>query len=60
MVGALLTLVRMPKWLEAEKILFVAEGRIDNREALFQVLGVPAQEQAAMPDSDVMLRAYLR
>ncbi|MCE5344230.1 MAG: hypothetical protein LLF96_11700 [Eubacteriales bacterium] len=50
----------MPKWLETARLMFVAEGRIDNREELFQALSVPAQEQAGMPGGDLMLMAYLR
>jgi len=49
----------MPKWIGTAHILFVAEGRIDNREELFGLLWVPAGERKAMPDGDLMLKAYL-
>ncbi|MCI1778558.1 MAG: asparagine synthase-related protein [Bacteroidales bacterium] len=48
----------MPKWIEKEKLLFVAEGRIDNRDELFGLLDVPASEQAKIPDGDLILKAY--
>lgn len=48
----------MPKWIAGEQLLFVAEGRIDNREELFSQLGIHAGEQAFLPDGDLMLKAY--
>ena len=50
----------MPQWIEDARLLFVAEGRIDNREALFSALQVPPAQQREMPDGDLMLRAYLQ
>lgn len=50
----------MPKWIEASKLLFVAEGRIDNRDELFEALGTPSNEQAEMPDGDLILAAYMK
>jgi asparagine synthase (glutamine-hydrolysing) len=50
----------MPKWMGTAQLLFVAEGRIDNREELFGLLGVPAGEQEDIPDGDLMLKAYLK
>jgi asparagine synthase (glutamine-hydrolysing) len=48
----------MPRWLEEDKLLFVAEGRIDNRENLFGALNIPAGEQVTIPDGDLILKAY--
>ncbi|MCI1778529.1 MAG: asparagine synthase-related protein [Bacteroidales bacterium] len=48
----------MPKWLEDEKLLFVAEGRIDNRDELFAPLNVPAEEQKNIPDGNLIFLAY--
>jgi asparagine synthase (glutamine-hydrolysing) len=50
----------MPKWIEEANLLFVAEGRIDNREELFSLLGVPSNEQKTIPDGDLILKAYLK
>ena len=48
----------MPKWIKDEQLLFVAEGRLDNREELFSLLGMKSGEQTHMPDGDLMLKAY--
>jgi len=50
----------MPKWLPLAQLLFVAEGRIDNRDELFITLGIPAEKQKTMPDGDLMLEAYMK
>jgi len=50
----------MPRWIEAIRLMFVAEGRLDNREELFGVLGISANEREKMPDGDLMLKAYLK
>lgn len=50
----------MPKWLEAARLLFVAEGRLDNRDELFGTLDIPEGERDEMPDGDLMLKAYLK
>jgi asparagine synthase (glutamine-hydrolysing) len=50
----------MPRYIPEAKLLFVAEGRIDNRGELFEALGVPGGERAAMPDGDLILQAYLK
>jgi asparagine synthase (glutamine-hydrolysing) len=50
----------MPRWVEVARLLFVAEGRIDNRDELFEALDIPAGERVTMPDGDIMLRAYLQ
>jgi asparagine synthase (glutamine-hydrolysing) len=50
----------MPKWIEEAKLMFVAEGRIDNRDELFSLLKIPLSQQASMPDGDLILSAYLK
>ncbi|MGD8781904.1 MAG: asparagine synthase-related protein [Ignavibacteria bacterium] len=50
----------MPKWIDDAKTLFVAEGRIDNREELFNVLSIPSNQQKTIPDGDLILKAYLK
>jgi len=48
----------MPRWIEEGHLLFVSEGRIDNRDELFVELGILPDERAEMPDGDLMLKAY--
>ncbi len=43
-----------------ERAVIVADARIDNRDELFDALGVPHPERAEMPDSTLILRAYLQ
>ncbi|MBN2068005.1 MAG: hypothetical protein JW739_00035 [Opitutales bacterium] len=50
----------MPIWFEQEQTLFVCEGRIDNRQELFEVLKIPLPEQPTMSDGSLMLQAYLK
>jgi asparagine synthase (glutamine-hydrolysing) len=50
----------MPRWVEAARLLFVAEGRLDNRDELFEAFDIPAGERDEMPDGDLMLNAYLK
>jgi len=50
----------MPKWIESAQILFVAEGRLDNRTELFDGLNIKFAERVDMPDGELMLRAYLK
>jgi asparagine synthase (glutamine-hydrolysing) len=50
----------MPRYIPEAKLLFVAEGRIDNRDELFEALGIKGGEQAAMPDGDLILQSYLK
>jgi len=40
-------------------IVFMAAGRIDNREDLFRLLAVPHPEREGMTDGQLMFRAYL-
>jgi asparagine synthase (glutamine-hydrolysing) len=48
----------MPRWIEGAHLMFVAEGRIDNRDELFEALGSPPAERTATPDGDLILAAY--
>ena len=48
----------MPKWIEEAHVLFVAEGRIDNRDDLFQLLDIQNEKQAIIPDGDLIFKAY--
>nr|WP_321356430.1 asparagine synthase-related protein [uncultured Draconibacterium sp.] len=50
----------MPRYLEAAHLLFMAEGRIDNRDELFKLLAIPANEQNMIPDGDLILQTYLK
>ena len=50
----------MPKWIAEAGLLFTAEGRIDNREELFGLLNIHASDRAAIPDGDLILKAYLK
>jgi len=50
----------LPVWLEQEQLLFVCEGRIDNRQELFEALKIPLSEQPVMADGTLMLKAYLK
>lgn len=50
----------MPRWIESARLLLVAEGRIDNREELFDALAIRPAERAELPDGDLILQAYLQ
>jgi asparagine synthase (glutamine-hydrolysing) len=39
-------------------LVITAQARLDNREELFDALGVPYPDRAAMPDSSIILWAY--
>lgn len=43
-----------------ERAVIVADARIDNRTELFDALGISHPERAEMPDSTLILRAYLQ
>ena len=38
--------------------ILTAEGRLDNRDELFPLLGISAQDGKSMPDGEIILRAY--
>lgn len=46
--------------LNVSGVALVADLRLDNREELGERLDIPAEELAALPDSDLLHRAYLR
>ncbi len=48
----------MPVYVQQSDILFTAEGRIDNREELAALLGLPTHHN--LSDSNFMLMAYLK
>jgi asparagine synthase (glutamine-hydrolysing) len=50
----------MPRWVEPARLLFVAEGRLDNRDELCEALEISARERVAVPDGDLMLQAYFK
>ena len=51
---------RLPRRINEPDLAFTAEARIDNREELFEKLGVQPDERNGMPDGDLILRAYLK
>ena len=50
----------LPRQDVANRVALTAHARLDNRAELFPLLAIPASEQATMPDSELILRAYLR
>lgn len=50
----------MPKELKERNLIFAAEGRIDNREDLFNKLSISSSEHTTTPDGDLILKAYLK
>ena len=51
---------KMPQRVEEANLLFVAEGRIDNRDEISKLLNISVSEQQTIPDGDLMLKAYLK
>jgi len=51
---------KMPLTSRDGKVVLVAAARLDDRDGLFGALGVPREERAAMPDGELILRAYER
>ena len=47
-----------PLQSDSGDLVITAEGRIDNREELFDALGVPHPERAVTPDGTLILKAY--
>ena len=45
----------MPRYIEDAHLLFIAEGRIDNRDELFKLLNIPSNQQNTIPDGDLIL-----
>lgn len=42
----------------SQGFILTAEARLDNRDELFSLLGIPQPDGRVMPDSEVILRAY--
>ncbi len=51
---------QLPRWIAGPDIAFTATARIDNRAELCRRFDIPADAQPTTPDSELMLRAYLR
>lgn len=51
---------RLPRWVESARLAITAEARIDNRDELCDQFDIPAAERPHTPDSELILRAYLR
>jgi asparagine synthase (glutamine-hydrolysing) len=51
---------RLPRWVDSARLAITAEARIDNRDELCDQFGIPAAERPQTPDSELILRAYLR
>lgn len=49
---------KMPVFLSQEQLLFVAQGRIDNRPQLFKRLGIRLNDN--YPDGKIILQSYLK
>jgi len=41
------------------QVVLVADARIDNRDELLEALGIPPRDQGGIPDSRLILEAYL-
>ena len=50
----------LPLYAEQGQFAFTAEARLDNRDELFEALGVGYPERTGMADGELMRRAYLR
>ena len=50
----------LPAFTEEGSFAFTAEARLDNRDDLFDALSVEHAERPAMPDGELMRRAYHR
>ncbi len=51
---------RLPRWVPEARLAITAEARIDNRDELCDYFAIPRAERPTTPDSDLILRAYLR
>jgi asparagine synthase (glutamine-hydrolysing) len=51
---------RLPYKDKSSGVVFTAAARVDNRAELGHLLNISPQEQAELPDSEFLLRAYLR
>ena len=51
---------RLPRMEATNGMVFTAAGRVDNRAELGSALNIPLSEEAQVPDSEFILRAYYR
>lgn len=49
---------RLPRVSGEPRFVFTGEARIDNRDELFDALGVPTPNRSAIADGDLMLSCY--
>ena len=50
----------LPSYESESRVAFTAAARLDNRDELFEALGVDQPERTAMADGELMRRAYAR
>lgn len=51
---------RLPRWVEDARLAITVEARIDNRDELCDYFAIPHSDRPTTPDSELILRAYLR
>lgn len=51
---------RLPRWVDDARIALTVEARIDNRDELCDLFAIPSAARPVTPDSDLILRAYLK
>jgi asparagine synthase (glutamine-hydrolysing) len=51
---------RLPHAVDTPRLTLTAEARLDNRAELCTIFAIPQAEQATTPDSNLILRAYLK
>lgn len=51
---------RLPRWVDEARLAITAEARIDNRDELCDHFAIPHAERPTTPDSELILRAYLK
>lgn len=51
---------QMPRWVDGPNLAITVEARLDNRDELCRALHIPLSAQAQLPDSELILQAYLK
>lgn len=51
---------RLPRWVPEARLAITAEARIDNRDELCDHFAIPPADRPVTPDSELILRAYLK
>ena len=51
---------RLPRWVEDARLAITAEARLDNRAELCDLFAIPEAERLTTPDSDLIVRAFLK